>query len=96
MSIHPFLHEYRAALHQARAELARLRPAVEASHDVSLSARLEEIDLSLEMIASDMHARTLSLNLRERLATLRQRLWRARRGLSTLVIGRLMGGFPWG
>jgi hypothetical protein len=95
MSINPFLHEYRAALHQARAELAGLRPLVNASDDLSLAARLAEVDLSLEMIASDMHARTLSLSPRERLVALRQRLARARRGLAALVIGRWLGGFPW-
>jgi hypothetical protein len=90
------LDEYRAAIEQARAELDRLRPVLAAIDDVSSAARLEEVDLSLLLIASNMLAHSAGGHaIRARLAELRRRMKARRQRASAWLIGRVLGELPW-
>lgn len=94
-SITPSLDEYSAAIEQARVELHRLRPLAEAAEDESFSACLEEVDLSLQMIASDMRTRMQRVNWHEWLAGLRGQVIGRARAMTNSVIARVLGGVPW-
>lgn len=94
-SMRPFLDEYRAAIEQARVELDRLRVPLAAIDDVSSAACLEEVDLTLKLIASDMNDRSVRWDARAQLARL-GRTWSAcRRRAGAWLVGRLAGAFPW-
>jgi hypothetical protein len=94
-SLHPFLDEYRAAIEQARLELDHLRGALAAIDDVSASVRLEEVDLTLQLIASDMGDRSARWDAREQLAELGRGWSGCRRRAAAWLAGRLAGPFPW-
>lgn len=95
LDVHPVLDEYRAAIEQARIELGHLRPALEASDDVSSAARLEEVVLSLKLIAFDMQTRMQPGPSTERLSVFRLRVIRGARSLKVSIVDRLLGGVPW-
>ena len=90
-SIRPFLDEYRAAIEQARLELDRLRVVLEAIDDVSSAVCLEEVDLTLKLIASDMRDRSARWDAREQLAELGRSWSGCRRRAAAWLVGRLAG-----
>jgi hypothetical protein len=94
-SLRPALDEYRAALEDARAALDGLRPVLAAIDDVVAAARLEEVDQTLQIIASDMRQHVGTSALRARLAGLAQRVAARRRRASEWLVGRLLGALPW-
>jgi hypothetical protein len=87
--------EYSAAIQQAQSELTPLRSVLESIDDVSSVARLEEVLLSLEVIAVDMRARTQKMNFRELLLHAKHRAVHARRKVMDVLGSRLFQGLPW-
>jgi hypothetical protein len=94
-SLRPSLDEYRAAIEQSRLELDRLRVVLEAIDDVSSAVCLEEVDLTLKLLASDMRDRSARWDGREQLAALARSWSGCRRRAAAWLVGRLAGPFPW-